>query len=409
MASLGAPLSENTTTALQPVNTRLWAVAHLLGRIARALIFRQKHHYNAALPATGPMLLLGNHAASFDPIVMTFGVSRPIHFMASEQLFRVPRLAWWLHAMGTFPKAKYARDPESIDRVVALNADGRVVGLFPEGNRSWDGRPLPILPGLGWLIRKLQGPVVFVRNTTGWLMHPRWARYPRWVPMELEFSELVFFPEDWSTSRIEEEVARRLAIDPAAVQLRGRAWGFRMAHGLPDYLWACPACFALDALQVHPKDGDRVDCACCGAAWRVDVMQVLHPVGDGPELRVSAAFDHIVAHFGELPTVDADRFVSEGVALTDSAMRVDRVSEAGLEKVVEGPAALRADRLSVGEWALPLEDIKAVSIEVKNALQLRTATELFQLQPKDGSTLQWQHFLSGHTSRAKPTRRGRKR
>lgn len=413
VAAIGESLSEPSTTQLQPIDTRLWAVAHAIGWIARKLIFRQHNSYLAPLPPTGPYLLLGNHAAALDPVVMTFGVPQPIHFMASEQLFRIGRLGDILRRMGTFPKAKYARDPESIDHMVALNADGRVVGLFPEGNRTWDGRPGPVLPGLGWLIRKIQGPVVFVRNTTGWLLQPRWARYPRLVPMELEYSEPVTFPEDWSASRIEQEIAQRIAIDPATVKLRGRAWGFRMAHGLPDYLWACPVCFTTDALVVHPKDGDRVDCAACRAAWRVDVMQALQPIDGSPAFTVATAFDAIVAHFGELPTVDPDRFIAEGVALEDRDMGVQRLTESGPEAVAKGPAQLLADRLRVGvgegAWEILFEDVKAVSIEVENALQVRTASELFQLVPAQGSTLKWNHFLHAHHSRSRPTRRGRKR
>lgn len=381
----------------------------------RPLVLRQHNRYLGEVPREGPVLLLGNHAAFLDPVVMALGVSRPVHFMATEALFRQPRLGALLTRLGAFPKSKYARDPAAIDHTVALNAAGRVVGLFPEGNRSWDGRPAPVLPGLGWLIKKLTGPVVFVRNLHGWMMQPRWARYPRWVPMAVEYSEPFVFPEAWSTTQIEAEVATRIAIDPATIPVPPRCFGLRMAHGLPDYLWACPGCFALGALGVDPKDGNAVLCGRCAAGWHVDVGQRLTPVrsagGSEPgALTVASAFDAITAHFGELPTVDPDRFVAEGVALEDPEVTVSRVAD-GLTRLATGPATLFADRLVVthegGSWELPLDDIKAVSTEVGSLLQLRTATELLQLDTT--SPLRWGHFLSRHVSRAKPTRRGRKR
>lgn len=383
-----------------------------MGAVARPLVFRQHNRYLAPLPETGPLLLLGNHAASVDPIVLALGTSRPVHFMASEQLFRKPRLGRLLTRLGTFPKAKFARDPAAIDRVVALHAAGRVVGLFPEGNRCWDGRPGPVLPGLGWLIKKLGGPVVFVRNLTGWMAQPRWARYPRWVPFEMEYSAPFVFPEDWSSTKIEEEVASRIAIDPAVITPRGWCFGRRLAHGLPTYLWACPACLAVEALSVSADDGDRVSCTSCGAAWRVDIGQRLHPIRrpDGrvpPELSVATAYDTITAHFGELPTVDADRFVADGVALEDPAVAVSRVDD-GLVELTRGAATLFADRLVVGSsWEIPLDDVKAVSLEVGDVLQLRTGSELFQLDTT--SPVKWHHFLSRHVGRSRPTRRGRKR
>jgi 1-acyl-sn-glycerol-3-phosphate acyltransferase len=406
------PLSDTPTSPPPPVDRWLWALARFLGFWLK-LILRQRSRFVAPLPQDGAVTLLGNHAATLDPIVMALGVSRPVQFMASEQLFRNPRIGGLVRGLGAFPKAKFSRDPQSIETMVALNADGRVVGLFPEGNRSWDGRPEPVQPGLGWLLRKLQGPVVFVKNTTGFLMMPRWAKTPRLVAMELEYSEPVVFPEDWSASRIEQEVAQRLTMDPSAVTPRGFAWGWKLAHGLNTYLWACPSCYALDTLRVDPQDGDVIRCGGCGAAWRIDVLQRLHPVGDAPALTVASAYDRLVARFGELPTVDADRFVTDGVALEEAEMAVHRVTDAGLTLLAKGPGRLLADAVSVGDgdaaWRLALDDIKAVSMEMGEVLQLRTATDLFELHPRDGAPMKWFHFVRGHQGKPRPGRRGRKR
>lgn len=404
-------MDETAATTLAPVDTRLWALAHTLGMVVRPLMLRQKNTWLGPIPETGPVLMLGNHAAFLDPVVLALGTSRPVHFMASEQLFRTPRVGALVSRLGAFPKAKYARDPASIDRVVALHAAGRVIGLFPEGNRSWDGRPAPILPGLGWLIKKLGGPVVFVRNFTGWMMQPRWAHHMRSVPMDVEYSAPFTFPEDWSTARIEEEVTARITIVPSEVKLRGWSWGRRLAKGLPDYLWACPACFARGALTVPDADPDTVRCSRCPAGWRVDVSQGLTPLSGGAEpgaLTVASAFDTISAHFGELPTMDADRFVADGVALEDPAAKVSRVTDTGLTPLAEGPVTLFADRLKVGDsWEMPLDDIKAVSMELGNMLQFRTTNELFELSTPN--PLCWNHFLSRHVGRSRPVRRGRKR
>jgi hypothetical protein len=167
----------------------------------------------------------------------------------------------------------------------------------------------------------------------------------------------------------------------------------------------------LDSLGVDPKDGDGVRCSGCGAAWRVNVLQRLHPVGDAPALTVASAYDRLVAHFGELPTVDADRFVIDGVALEEREMAVHRVTDAGLTLLAKGPGRLLADAVSVGDdaWRLPLEDIKAVSMEMGEVLQLRTADDLFELHPRDGAPMKWFHFIRGHQGKPRPGRRGRKR
>ncbi len=361
-------------------------------------------------------MVLGNHTAAADPLCVFVALDRPVHFMASEALFRKPRLGWILRRLGTFPKAKYARDKDAVAKTLMHNGAGRIVGMFPEGNRSWDGRTLDLQPGLGWLIKKVQGPVVFARNLTAWLLQPRWAVYPRFVPIQLELSEPFTFPDDWSTQQIEDEVRSRIEVKPEEVRIEGLAIGIRMALGLPAFLWACPQCNTMDGLDIHPKSDNKVLCGSCGAAWRIDVAQNLHPCeGDAEPLTVATAHDRIVARYGELPTVDSDRFVSEGVVLDGNIVRVSRMVDDVLEPITEGPGTLLADAVTIGSdqgepsWSMPFKQIKAVSVEVGNALQVRTNQELFQLDPLDGSPLKWGHFLVAHHARSRTQRRGRRR
>jgi len=401
---------------VEPVDRGFWLLLHFVGWWLKTIVLRQRTRGLQSFPKDGPVLLLGNHTAATDPVCMLVALKRPVHFMASEALFRMQFLGWLLRRMGTFPKAKYARDKEAVNRMLMHNGAGRVVGLFPEGNRSWNGRTHDLQPGLGWLIKKSEGPLVFARNLTAWLMQPRWAAYPRWVPIQLELSEPFTVPEDWTTQQIEEEVRRRIEVRTEDVEIEGVAFGFRMAVGLPAFLWACPQCFSLDSLGVHPGSNNKVLCGSCTAAWSIDVAQKLHPCGgDAEPLTVATAHDRILQHFGELPTVDADRFIDDGVALDGDTVRVSRLVDDVLEPITEGSGVLFADALAIGAdrdhpaWTMPLKQIKAVSIEVGNTLQVRTNKDLFQFDPLDGSPLKWGHFLIKHHARSRSQRRGRRR
>lgn len=399
---------------MEPLDLGFWRLIHFLGWFIKKLVFRLKLQGLGHFPREGPVILLGNHTAAADPVCLLVGLERPVHFMASEALFRKPWLGNLMRRLGTFPKAKYARDKDSVAHMLMHNGAGRVVGMFPEGNRSWDGQTADLQPGLGWLIKKSEGPVVFARNLTAWLLQPRWAVYPRWVPIQLELSEPWTVPPDWTTQQIEAEVRKRIEVRPDEVQIKGVAIGIRMALGLPTFLWACPQCFELDGLGIHPKSDNKVLCGSCGAAWRIDVGQNLHPCGgDAEPLTVSAAHELVVAHFGELPTLDQERFVAEGVALDGDTVRVSLMVDDVLQTVTEGPGTLTADGVSIGSgdsaWGLTFKQIKAVSVEVGNALQVRTNTELFQLDPLDGSPLKWSHFVAAHHAQSRPKRRGRRR
>ena len=107
----------------------------------------------------------------------------------------------------------------------------------------------PVGKGIGRLIKRLQCKVVFVTLPTASLFQPRWAVYPRWVPIEVQYNGPFEYDENASVDDIWQDVVDKITVVPK-ITGNPRTFGFRMAHGLPNYLWACPLCFTLDSLKV---------------------------------------------------------------------------------------------------------------------------------------------------------------
>jgi 1-acyl-sn-glycerol-3-phosphate acyltransferase len=105
-----------------------------------------------------------------------------MRYMAAAGLLRIPILGSWLRALGSFPKMKYVKDPASMATTQALWDQDQLITIFPEGRRTWDGDPTEVSDGIGRLIQRLDARVVFATLENAYLMHPRWARYPRRVP-----------------------------------------------------------------------------------------------------------------------------------------------------------------------------------------------------------------------------------
>lgn len=88
------------------------------------------------LPATGPCLVIGNHAAWFDPLFLAKVVPAPIVPMMTSRFYDLPVLSWIMrHVIGTIrvPETPYRHEaPELQEAVRALDA-GACVVLFPEG------------------------------------------------------------------------------------------------------------------------------------------------------------------------------------------------------------------------------------------------------------------------------------
>ena len=112
-------------------------------------------------------------------------------------------------------------------------------------------------------------------------------------------------------------------------------------------------------------------------------------------MRVDEAFDRIAEHFASPPFAQKD---DTEIALQEAGslrlIKRDGNSLAPLEGHLQlGPAGLR---LSEGEeilWERTLAQLRAVSVEVRNQLTLRTGEELYEIRLANGSPLKWGHFL----------------
>ncbi len=144
----------------------------------------------SVVPGSGAGIILANHSTLFDPIWVYAMLKRPVYFAATEDLFRKRALGRLIRWFGAFPKRKAASDLSALRSIFTLIGKGGLVGLFPEGVRTWDGTTQPLFTGIAKLIRKLGVPVYVCRLEGAYLVYPRWARRWRRIPIRGVFSRL---------------------------------------------------------------------------------------------------------------------------------------------------------------------------------------------------------------------------
>lgn len=374
----------------------LWRLVWFVGMALCIVAFRLRATGQRRIPRSGGVLLLPNHTSFFDPLWVTMPVWRPVRFMASAHLFRLKGLAPVLRAMGAFPKKKFVSDRQAVVSLMRFVRGGAVVLVFPEGSRNFDGHTLPLQPGLGSLVRAAKVPVMYARVITGHHVQPRWARYPRFVPVRVEYDG----PHDYAgvdPAEIEADAVRRISVDGTLPPPAG-SFGWRMAHGLPDFLWACPHCLALGGLVVDPDDGNAVGCGDCGAGWTVDVGQGLTPRPGVPE-GVSATTVHDAYHHICRAHRDADGRPTSGstpgVYLRGEAELHQIEDDGTMVTLSTGEARVLEDVLEMGEQRLSLESLVAVSMEAGGRLQFRSDGQLYEIRATHPSALAWHYFLTG--------------
>ncbi len=357
-----------------PIQRAFWWFAWALIGGPGLLAFRWYFPEAWKTPRDGPFLLVANHTSTYDPFWIAWWLFRRSTFMASSALFRFPVLGWLLPLCGCFPKEKFVKDRDSMRTLAERYEAGDVIVLFPEGTRTFDGRTRPVLPGIGRLVKRLNARVVCARIPNGHLYHPRWARYPRWIRIQVEYDPPRTWDQDATVEQINADISEAIRIEHEAPPTGAFAPGFRTAEGLPDYLWACPSCFEEEGLVARRN---HVRCRACEAEWRVTTANRLEGASS---MSVPEAYDRLVEHFGT-------RRIEGQVRL----LRLLRGT--GHEPLDEGLASIDEEGLRVGQTLIPFSELRAVSVEVQNRLTVRRGDELLQLLPEGQSTLKWGHFL----------------
>src|SRR6185436_2870634 len=118
---------------------------HALARVIRALLFRVELTGLENLPTSGAYIISPNHQSYLDPFMLCamlpFRIFRNLFFVGAVEYFETSLTQWFARIANLVPV-----DPDS-NLVPAMKAGafglahGKLLVLFPEGERSIDGEP----------------------------------------------------------------------------------------------------------------------------------------------------------------------------------------------------------------------------------------------------------------------------
>lgn len=115
------------------------------------------------IPLNGGCIIASNHRSNLDPFVLNTISTRPIFFMAKEELFKIPILGWAIKKAGAIPVKRNRRDIAALKKAAQLLKEGYCIGIFPEGHRAKPKEFRKPQSGVGLLVAKTNVPVVPVR------------------------------------------------------------------------------------------------------------------------------------------------------------------------------------------------------------------------------------------------------
>jgi len=155
-------LAQANRTAVQPTYRRL---ARFAAWLLRRLV-DQDWDDAAALPATGPVIVVANHISNFDPPNLGHYLiwhGRWPRAFAKADLWKLPVLGRWAQATGQIPVERGTeRAKDSLVLAQQALADGACVVIFPEGTITADPDtwPMTARPGAARLALATGAPVI---------------------------------------------------------------------------------------------------------------------------------------------------------------------------------------------------------------------------------------------------------
>ena len=182
-------------------------VIHILGRAIRFLLFRVEVSGLQNLPASGPYIVSPNHQSYLDPFLlcpmMPFSIFRQVFFVGAVEYFETAFTKWFARTANLVPV-----DPDS-NLVPAMQAGafglahGKVLILFPEGERSIDGTVKKFKKGAPILAQHMRVPIVPVAikgvhelwprgRAFNWRLLRPWSRHR----VRIEIGEPMMFAEN---------------------------------------------------------------------------------------------------------------------------------------------------------------------------------------------------------------------
>ena len=140
-----------------------------------------------------PVILAANHESFLDPPLVGMLFPNPIRFIAGHWLFEVPILSALLRPLGAVPlnvenknlAASLLRD------TIGFIKSGFSVLIFPEGERSRDGKMLPLEGGVALISSKTNTPIVPVWVDT-FEAYPPSQKFPRPRRVAVQFGDPIF-------------------------------------------------------------------------------------------------------------------------------------------------------------------------------------------------------------------------
>ena len=323
-------------------------------------------------------LVLANHQTGFDQFFVAFAFRGPLYYVASEHIFSmgfVSKLLRW--AVNPIPIKKQSTDVSAVMNCLRVAREGNSIVIFPEGNRTFSGKPAHINPAIAMLAKKMGLPIAFFKIEGGYGVNPRWSNTTRKGKMHAYVSR-VLEPEEYkslSDCEFVELINNELYVDEACVD--GEYRSEKLAEYLERAIYYCPEC---NSLSTFESCNDEMECKKCG--MKVRYLPTKELEGINCERPYRFVNDWYEAQLNFVNSLDLREYCDRPIYCEKGTLYEVIVYKNKEILLDDAEIFLFGDRFEVrgGEECLAFffEDIRAITVCGKNKLNFYVDDKVYQ-------------------------------
>jgi len=158
-----------------------WVIGPLLTTVFRPWVVGLEN-----VPKTGPAIIVCNHLSFVDSIFLPLMVDRQMAFLAKSDYFTGRGIKGWvvrlfMTSAGQLPidRSGGKASEASLNSGLQVLAEGKVLGIYPEGTRSPDGRMFRGRTGVARMILEAHVPVIPVAVVDTEKVMPLGSNFPK--------------------------------------------------------------------------------------------------------------------------------------------------------------------------------------------------------------------------------------
>lgn len=341
------------------------------------------------MPLTGPCFIYGNHSNYFDPFFLNLDMTEEptAGVMTRDQFHKtIPRI--FMDSIGIVPTSKYVPEPGIVRDVLKMIDMRRMIVIFPEGGRRWDGRKKPLIETTLKLFWKMKIPVHPVQIHGSHLSWPRWADKYRKSTIELRWLDPVRASDFPDYETFADTCRSNIDFDeyypPDTVEIHSCS---KPAKGIHRLLYRCPESGVSGS--VFSPDGKSVFSRTAPFSYKMNLRSRLVD-RHGQEYSIIEMFDRI----NSMP-IKKDR---DDLILSSLGARIFIIDKKHrLNEMGSGLAELTTENLYLSYGSqkdrIPLEEVRYLSVEQNHKITVTTNDTVYQVAMNTENALEWQSYI----------------